>query len=382
MEEIFYELNPWWESKIELNLINRDKYLDKIVPLFNNKDIIILTGLRRVGKTSILKEIVLKLIESKVKENHIFYVSLDMLQLKDLSIKEIIREFKKMHKISNSEQVYVLLDEVTSKDGYNQELKNIYDLGNVKLFVTSSSASLLNDGKAYLTGRARYFEVEPLDFGEFLTFKGYKVTKSNKHLTEKYFEEYMELGGIPEYILTRDPTYLSELINTIIYKDIVAKNGIKNSGFVFDLFRLLCERVGKTISYNKIGKILGISRDSVQTYISYFIETYLFYQVEIEGKLNEKILKNKKLYCSDVGVRNIVTGFKDKGAIYENLVYIKIRQDRPSYYIDKKIEIDFITKDRLIEAKYGQELSENQLKLFNKIKKKEKIVAQGVDFFL
>lgn len=383
MEELFYELNPWWEKReFKFNSIVRAKYLDKLLPMINNKDIIILTGLRRVGKTTILKQIISNLIQMDVEVKNIFYISLDMLTIKDLTIREIIIEFRKIHKISNDEKVYVFLDEVTSKKDYNQELKNLYDIGNIKIFVSSSSASLLKDGRAYLTGRARYFEIETLDFNEFLKFSNYEIKKSERHLTEKYFEEYMEFGGIPEYILTKDPTYLSELINTIIYKDIIAKNNIKNSEFVFDLFRLLCERVGKLISYNKLSKILGISKDSVQTYINYFIDTYLFYQVEVDGKLNEKILKNKKLYCSDVGIRNLISGFKDKGAIYENLVYTKIRQNSPNYYLKKGIEIDFITKESLIEAKFGQELSDDQKKLFDKVKRKNKIVANGVDFFL
>lgn len=382
MEELFYNLNPWWEGDFKEEYIRRSKYLDKLTSVTKIREIVILTGLRRVGKTTLMKQIISKLLKQGTSKTDIFYISLDMLQLKDLTIKEIISEYKKIHKIPNSKKTYIFLDEVTSKENYNQELKNLYDTTKDKLFVSASSASLLKDSKAYLTGRARYFEIEPLDFEEFLLFKGYKVKRSDRHLTEKYFEEYMEHGGMPEYILTKDSVYLSELINTILYKDIIAKHKIKNESFVFDLFRLLCERVGKTLSYNKLAKILGISKDSVQTYIGYFIETYLFSQIEIKGKLNEKIANNKKFYCYDLGIRNNVTGFKDKGAVYENLVYNKIKHDKPSYILQGGVEIDFCTKDTLIEAKFGQELKGKQKELFDNLKFKNKIVAEGVDFFL
>lgn len=382
MEELFYKSNPWWKEEVKDNSIKRNKYLDKIKPLITNKDIIILTGLRRIGKTTILKQIIQELIIKGIKKEHIFYISLDILQIKNLTITEIIEEYKKIHKISLNQKTYVFLDEITEKKDYNQELKNVYDFGNMKIFASSSSASLLKDGKAYLTGRARYIEIEPLDFNEFLIFNNYKINKSEKYLLKKYFEEYLEFGGIPEYILTKDISYLTELTNTIIYKDIIAKHKIRNELFVFDLFKLLCERVGKTLSYNKLARILGINKDTVQTYISYFIDTYLFRQIEIKGKLNEKILNNKKFYCTDLGLRNNVVGFKDKGAIYENLVYNSIKHNNPSYILKEGIEIDFCFKDTLIEAKYGQELTEKQKKLFKNLKFKNKIIAKGIEFFI
>ena len=384
MKEIFTPFNPWWHTSYNTKSITRTKYIQKLKTLLSTKDIIILTGLRRVGKTTILHQLIEHLLQS-VSKNHIFYISLDLLSIKNITIYEIIQEYRSIQKIKMQEFIYVFLDEITAKEHFQQELKNLYDLGNCKIFVSSSSATKLKDTHAYLTGRARYIEIEPLDFAEFLEFRNYKISPDNSQLYKPYFEEYMEFGGIPEYVLQKDPTYISDLTRTIILKDIVAKYGIRNTEALFDLFKLLIERVGKPLSYTRISNILNISVDSVQTYISYFLETYLFYQIDIVGKLNERIKGPKKLYAGDVGLKNVTHGFKDKGAIYENLVFLKIKSETKEFihflYKDG-IEIDFCYGDTLIEAKFGQEMTDKQQKLFDSFKAKNKIIASGVEFFL
>lgn len=381
MNELFPSLNPWWTDESFPELVERKRYMQQLVPLLKTKDVIFLTGLRRVGKTTLLKQLIEELLSQGIPKEHVFYVSLDMVAFDDLYIQDIIKEYRRMHSIPYDTYVYVFLDEVTYKERFNQELKNLYDLGYCKVFASSSSASVLTDKRAFLTGRSRYIEIEPLDFDEFLLFKGYKIRGGDGHLTKNYFEEYMELGGMPEYVLTKDPTYITEMVNSIVLKDIVAKYGLRNKQQLYDLLKLLMERVGKTLSYGKIARVLDISKDSVQTYISYFVETYLFSIVEQEGKLNERIRANKKFYCADVGIKNVVTGFRDKGAIYENLVFLKLKHKNPRYFRKGDVEIDFIFDDYLIEAKFGQKLEDKQKKVFDSVKKKKKLVAQGVDFF-
>ena len=305
-----------------------------------------------------------------------------MLYFSDYSIQEIILEYKKNNKIPHGEKVYLFLDEITYKKNFNQELKNLYDLGNYKIFASSSSASVLKDNKAFLTGRSKYIEIHPLDFEEFLLFNNKNLKETNHHILEKLFEEYMETGGMPEYVLTKDPQYLSELAEVIISKDIIARKNLKNNKAIFDLYRLLCERVGKQISYNRLAKILNIDNETVTRYVSYFLDTYLFDIIEIKGKLNEKLKSNKKIYCVDIGLRNVVTGIRDLGAIYENLVFNKIKENNPSFVYKNGIEIDFCFNSTLIEAKFNQELEGKQKELFDNLEFKTKIVAKGVNFFL
>ncbi|MFT4310975.1 MAG: DUF4143 domain-containing protein [Candidatus Woesearchaeota archaeon] len=157
---------------------------------------------------------------------------------------------------------------------------------------------------------------------------------------------------------------------------------MRHTKIIFDLFRLLCERVGKQISYNKIGNILGIDHQTVSLYIQYFTNSYLFYEIERKGKVNQRIKSNKKIYCSDIGLRNNITGIRDLGAIYENLVFNHIKQHKPYFIYEQGYEIDFAYQDTLIEAKYGQLLEGEQKELFDNLKYKNKIIANDHRFFL
>ena len=384
MEAVLYKSNPWWEESYRFDGHTRDKYLKVLERWLENKDIVFLTGLRRVGKTTILKNFITTLIhEHQVAPEHIFYISLDLYVLDDYSISEILDAYRKIHKLPSAQKVYLFLDEVTSKESYQKELKNFYDLENIKIFASSSSASLLKDKNAYLTGRQRILEMMPLDFHEYLMFKKIHIKKADPHLRERYFEDYMQDGGMPEYVLTSDVTYLQNLIDNIISKDIIAHYHIRNNQTVKDFYKLLMERSGKQLSFNKIAGILDISVDSAKRYYHYFEETYLIYSIEKHGKLNEKIKGVKKIYASDVGLRNVTVGYRDKGAIYENLVFLKIKDYDPSYLYVDGIEIDFITKNGiLIEAKYHSKLNDKQQKLFDSFAAKEKYVLNGYEGYV
>ncbi|MBU0929471.1 MAG: ATP-binding protein [Nanoarchaeota archaeon] len=383
MEAELFKQNPWWEGKFKEKSYPRDKYTKQILNNLKSKEIIILTGLRRVGKTTIIKQTIKHLLENKTKPEDIFFISMDSFNLLEFSIHQLIEEFRKVHKKSSSDFFYLILDEVSSRENFERELKSIYDNENIKIICSSSIATLMRDKKASLTGRTKTIEVIPLDFQEFLIFKEAKIIKSDSAKLESYFKDYLKIGGIPYYVLTEDKEYLNELIEGIIYKDIIAYHKITAEKTIKELFILLCQRVGKPMSYNKISEILKISVDSAKRFVSYFEKAYLFYIVDRYSKsLNEKITSPKKIYIGDVGIKNLITGFKDLGASYENLVFLNIKDKNPNYYLDKSIEIDFITKDSLIEAKYNQNLNKNQKEIFDKFKIKNKIVANGYTFFI
>ena len=175
MEKILYRFNPWWEEKkLSLNLIDRPKYTDYLISKLERNHIEIITGLRRIGKTSIIKLLIKKLIEEKnIDPKYIFFISLDFYGLEKFSILEIIENFLKIQKISFSEKIFLFLDEITYKKDFNIQLKNLYDSYNAKVFVSSSSSSILKDKHAFLTGREKITEVLPLDFKEFLTFRSF-----------------------------------------------------------------------------------------------------------------------------------------------------------------------------------------------------------------
>lgn len=381
MQQILYRYNPWWEGSFKSeHFIPRPQIFETLRDNLSSKQITLLTGLRRVGKTTLMKQVVeYLLIEMKVDPKFIFYVSLDDYLLAKNNILEIIEEYRKIQKITFSDKIYLFLDEITFQKDFELQLKNIYDQQNAKVYASSSSASLLKSKKAFLTGRNTVIEVLPLDFEEYLQFKKITTKKTDRHLLEGYFENFMQTGGIPEYVLTGDVEYLKELVDDIIQKDIAVFYGVKDVQLLKDFFLLLMERSGKVFSVNKIAKILDISPDSSKRYLQMFVDSYLIFLMPRFGKTNERLLSAKKIYAADLGIRTHFTGFRDKGSLFENYVYLKIKKLNPRYVYQGGNEIDFLTeKKTLIEVKYNSEMPQSQEDLFNHLEAKNKILIKNI----
>lgn len=379
-EELF-SFNPWWEKEYSPDLIPREKFLEILRKKLNQKSITILTGLRRVGKTSLMK-LLIKELQYKINPKNIFYVSLDSVLLEKLNTIELVREFRKINELKRNEKIYLFFDEVAYRNNIHLELKNLFDNENVKIFASSSSTSVLRDKRGLLTGRASVVEIDPLDFKEFLQFKKLEFQKSELYLAEKFFEKYLKFGGIPEYVLTEEIEYIDNLIDSIIYKDIAFYRGVKDVDTLKTFFRILMERTGKNFSLSKISKILGISSETVKRYFDYFTETFLIYPVERCGRLNARIRSPKKIYAADIGIRNSITGLRDIGSIFENIVYFEIKDKKPCYVLENGIEIDFKFNNSLLEVKYNSDLNEKQKLLFDKIRASEKIIIRNIEDYL
>ena len=382
MQDLLYQYNPWWEeSYLNEGIKLREKYLRELRTYLKLKQIVVLTGLRRVGKTTLMKLIIQELITQGIQPKYILYVSLDDYLLHKNSILEIVNEYRKVHKIKIEEKIYLFFDEVTYKDDFHIQLKNIYDSQNTKIFTASSSASMLRDKKASLTGRAITIEIKPLDLNEYLFFKGITLKKRDKQLYKSYFLEYCKDGGLPENVLNPNREYLMNLVDDIIQKDITAFHSLKNHQILRDYFTLLMERSGKQLSINKIGKILNISPDTSKRYLSYFESTYLIHLLPRWGKTNQKLLSPKKIYASDLGIKHLFMGERDLGSYFENYIYLLLRNKKSLYYLyENTIEIDFYTEDKiLIESKFYSELNQKQEKLFREYPADKKLVIDSVE---
>jgi predicted AAA+ superfamily ATPase len=371
---LYYEYNPWWENTLNLeNVIFRPIFQQRLERYVEDKSVVFLSGLRRVGKTTLLKLLVHSLLAKGVLAKHLFFISLDDYALRSLSIGEIVQEYRTLHRLKTEEKIYLFLDEVAYQENFRQQLKNLYDRTSVKIFAASSNASALRDQKGFLTGREGLVEILPLSFEEFLVFRGIDIKQRDAHLKESYFEEYLQTGGMPEYVLTRDRGYLTALIEDILYKDIVAFHGIKQPEKIKDCFVLLMERAGKQVSLNKMAHILNISPDTARRYLALFEETFLVHLIPRFGKTNERLLAPRKLYAADLGMRNLITGFRDKGAVFENFVFLQIKSLHPCYIYQNSLEIDFYTENQwLIEVKYNHPIGDKQKALFDILPAKQK----------
>ncbi len=381
-DKIYMQYNPWWEEEYRHEgIISRTSVLEQIEKWMSSDMIIILTGLRRIGKTTIMMLLIRKLLEEGIAPEDIFYVSLDDYALDGQSILEIVEEYRTLHKLPVEKKVYLFLDEVAYKDRFQQQLKTLYDRENVKIVASSSSSSVLKDKMAFLTGREIVIKIFPLEFPEYLEFRNIYIKKRDEHLEERYFEEYLQTGGLPGYVLKPERQYLQTVVDDIISKDIIAFYNIKNKQVIKEFFLLLMERAGKQVSINKVSKILKISPDTTKRYLGYFEETYLVYTIQRHGTTNEQLLSPQKMYGADLGIRNLYTGFRDKGSVFENYIFLVILKRNPvflNYVNEKGIEIDFfINKRLLVEVKYNRTLNEKQERFFKDFPAGRKLILQG-----
>jgi len=381
MDTLLYQYNPWWEADFSTTEIRRrDAKVYSLMGKLDEKRAVFLSGLRRVGKTTLMRLTVDALLHKNVPASHIFYVSLDDYLLKDVNILEILDEYRRLHKLRIDQRVYVFLDEVTAKEEYQVQIKNLLDRQRVVILACSSSASLLKDHRAFLTGRAITYEIQPLSFHEYLEFREITIAKRDEVLLDSYFRDYIRDGGLPENVLKHRRDYLMGLVDDIIQKDIIAFYSLRNYRVVRDYFSLLMERSGKQVSINKISRILKISPDTAKRYLQYFEDAFLIHTVPRYGNTNEMLLSPKKLYTCDLGIMHLFIGDRDFGSYFENCVYLMMRNFQEIYYLKQNgIELDFFTADKtLIEAKYNTTIKGAQKEFYESFNARHKYCITSV----
>lgn len=381
MDDVLFQYNPWWEDEALPDEVRpRDYYVNQIIARLSVSRAVLLSGLRRVGKSTIMRLVAERLIRDGLPAADILYVSLDDYLLRGTAIVEIVTRFRTMHGHSVDHEVTLLLDEVTAQDDFHQQAKTLIDREHVRIVAGASSATLFRDQRAYLTGRAATIEVQPLAFFEYLDFKGITLRRRDSHLLDTHFQAFVREGGLPEYVLRPSRDYLMSLVDDIIQKDITAYHALRDHQVVRDYFTLLMERGGKQASINKLGRLLKLSPDTARRYLSYFRDTFLIHIVSRHGTTNERILSPPKVYACDLGVKHLFVGDHDWGSYFENYVYLRIRAHQDvSYVISERHELDFITSDRtLIEAKYNAEIEGEQKRAFDSYPAERKRVIRSV----
>jgi len=382
MRDVLFQYNPWWETDSFLqSILPRDRYVDHLETGVRQGRVILLSGIRRVGKSTILKLLADRLIGSGTDPRTILYVSLDDYLLQSKSILDVVDEFRGIHRHPRQTALTLLLDEVTAQNRFHLQLKTLIDRENVSIVASASSASLLRDSQGDLTGRHETLEVAPLTFSEYLQFRGITIARRDARLDEEYFRDYARAGGLPEHVIRPGRDYLMGLVEDIIQRDITAYHGLRDHRVLRDFYSLLMERAGKQISVNKIARILQLSPDTARRYLGHFEDTYLIHLLQRYGKTNERLLSARKVYACDLGIKHLFVGDRDWGSYFENYVYTRIRQYQDVFYVTEgAYEIDFYTENgTLIEAKFGSEMSEGQQALFERFDAGEKIVVRSLD---
>lgn len=360
-EELLLEWNPWWNKEYSWQGIKRDVFIN-IEKNLNNDLILSLIGIRRAGKTEILFETIDHLLKSNIDKNSCFFIKVDDLRIKDKLSLDFINKLIELREslFGKSEKLYLFFDEIQELDNWQQAIKTIYDLNKskIKILITGSNASMLKkDLSNYLTGRKIDIEIYPFSFKEYLKIDLDLDNKlafiENKSLIIKKFKEYINHSGFAEILFNKNNSedYIKNLHETIILKDVSLKNKISNSKKILDISRYIMTNSTKPFNYLKTSKQFEISKDSFASYISYFEDVFLFFNLYLfDYSLKRQLINEKKIYPVDLGFLNY-SAFKfseNKGRILENLVFIELkRRGKEIYYHKNKKECDFVIKEGL-----------------------------------
>lgn len=364
-------VNPWWENKRVDHGVTRTRYLEKLQKNSDQKLIQILTGLRRVGKSTISLQLIEYFItKKKINPKRILFFSIEEPSLAKLAIIDIINQFRSEFSIQSEEKIIVCIDEIQFRENWQQEIKSLYDSENIKFILTGSSALLLSDKLSLLTGRYSKTQVFPLSFAEFLEFRQIQVAKADEFLLQKHLEDFLLTGGMPEYVLQPTDRYLETTVESILFKDLVSKFNIRNPRILTDLLYLLSDRVGTTTSSLKLAKLLEINKDSVLTYLQYLNQTFITAELpNFSHSRNKEIYNPPKIYFEDTGICSKYSSKSNMGALVENAIYSHLKQHtfelqriKLGYWYESKSEIDFVLSQNaqtyFIESKWVDEVEQ------------------------
>lgn len=359
--KLFSILNEWnyWDKPAP-EFYPRKDYQEKIDTYLQSGEIIILKGIRRSGKSTLMINHIRHLMNKGVKTAEILLVNFEDPRFNgelDSGLLEQIFEVYKEY-INNESRPHIFLDEVQNVAQWEKWLLTGYELNKAHFYVTGSSSRLLSKefGTA-LSGRHLAITVFPLSFKEYLLF-GDKPLPDKKMLTtekisyKKAFNDFIITGGFPKIHSLSNDLKRTEIImyyETIILKDIVARHNLKSYDNVKKVALYLLSNVGKPFNLNKIRESLQLSYDLADKYFEYLRDTFLVMEInQFDYSLKKQFSNRRKVYCIDNGMLSY-TSFRiseDYGRYLENLVFVELsRRGKDIYFYSGKNECDFVIKD-------------------------------------
>ena len=340
LKEIILDQN---KIKLEKGLIERQSFR-KMEEFMKNKFIIIISGIRRSGKSTLLKQ---------VKEKHPgYYLNFDDDRLVNFKLEDFQLLYETLIEIYGEMGLFYF-DEIQNIPGWERFVRRLHD-EKKKVFVTGSNASMLSrELGTHLTGRYLELRLYPFSFKEFLTFNNFELNKDSIYLTvEKakikgFFEDYLSEGGFPEYLKTKNKEYLKTLYESILYRDIIVRYKLANEKALKEIIYLAANSTSKNITFNSIKKILDFgSSTTIKDYFDYLGNSFLIFLLsKYDYSLKKQVQASKKVYLIDNALAKYL-GFrtsKDSGRLLENLVFIELmRRGKEIYYHSEKGECDFV----------------------------------------
>ena len=385
--------NPWWKTgQVPLATLYPKKraVYKKLEPELSTKRILTVSGPRRVGKSVLLHQLIKTLIERGTPPHAITYYSMDdpaILAHADSPIQDIV-DFAQNRSLEN--RTYVFLDEIQTNKGWHQWIKAYYDREARIKFILSGSSSLdiQTEANQYLRGRTVDIEVRPLDFIEFLEFIGTPPPDSNiqdpvgllaaEKQIRPFIEEYLLVGGFPEWFDIRNETnarqrWLTHLLSDIpkkaIYEDVAVQFNIRNPKVIDLLLSLLALQQSKILSYETLNETVQLDRATLLNYLEFLKASYLVLEVPLFAPPKKQLKAMKKFLIADPGLRNSIVKQYDlteenKGYQVENAVGIALstRSEHLTYWRHQNHEVDYVADDVPIEVKYRNDIKDKDLR--------------------
>jgi len=317
--------------------------------LLSCPEVLIITGVRRCGKSTLLRQI------QQRSADRDYYINLDDERL----INFTVEDFQTLNEVFFSEfgeQHTYYFDEIQNVPGWERFVDRLYTTGN-KVYVTGSNAKLLSrELGTLLTGRHVTMELYPFSFHEFMSYRGYEYDRKDFHTTAgrsrlgKHFAEYLRDGGFPQYLNNGSDIFLKSLYTDIVFRDVIVRNGITSEAALREMLYYLASNVTHVFSYNSVANKIGIkSVDTVNNWISFLEQTYMVRILnKYDSKVGVQIRSPKKMYFIDNALAQQV-GFNlsgNKGPWLENAVAVELqRRNSDFYYHSNGHECDFILRN-------------------------------------
>lgn len=362
-------------------MIERKRYLNKITPFIEKPVIKVITGVRRCGKSTLLKQII-QLVENRnVAIEQIIHINMELMEFDSLKNYRNLYTYIQERQSKIGVRYYIFIDEVQEVEEWEKAINSLLAEGKSDIYITGSNARLLSSELAtLLSGRYVEFKMYSLVFSEF---KSFISNKDRGNTIGEQFDAFLKFGGFPgiHHMELDDPVirqYLQSIYNSVLLKDVIVRNNIRDAAMLDVISKYLIDNSGKITSAKSISDFMKsqkrkVSVDTVLNYIRFNCDALLFEKVERYDLKGKRLLETyEKYYMSDIGLRFATLGYTSDSisAQLENIVYLELKSRDYKITIGKldDLEIDFIatkgtekiyiqvstqlTNDKVIEREY------------------------------
>ena len=333
-------------------IIQRQDYIEKIKPFINKHIIKVLIGTRRSGKSTILKQIIDSLLSDGIPHENIVWINFELSDYFEITDIEKLEDYISSQIENVDGKIYLFFDEIQVVPQWEKLINSYFAKKNFDIYITGSNSKLLSaEFSTYLSGRYVELNIYPFSFREYIGYN--EITDDFK----SHFYKYLEDGGMPstyDYGGDDKKLVLMDLYNSIVLKDIIQRNNVKNIDLLDRIMRFVMYNVGQQFSANKVYKrlkqnMVNLSVNTIYNYLKFFENACLIYPVKREDLKGKKILKyDEKYYLCDLGFRQAIIGNnqRDITRVIENIVYMELLRRGYEITIGKvdNLEVDFVCK--------------------------------------